>query len=134
VIGLYGRYLAASVGLMATATANGLLRERTYGPRIGENASHAVSLVPMAAGFAAYTWALEARWPLPTRRSALAVGALWAAVAFGFEAGLGRAVERRSWRDLLDDYDPRRGRPGTAVLAVTLVVPGAVRAARRRLG
>jgi hypothetical protein len=131
---LHARYLAASVGLMAIATVNGTLRERACGARLPERTAHAVSLVPMAAAFSAYTGALDRRWPLPSARSGLRVDALWAAVAFGFEAGLGRAVARSPWRELLGEYDPRRGRPGAAVLAVTFLVPSAVRSARRAAG
>ena len=130
----YGRYLAASVGLMAIATANGVARELTYGKAMGEDAAHVLSLVPMVALFAAYVDALERRWPLPTWRAATAVGAVWAGIAAGFELGLGHYVNGASWSELVHEYNLAAGRSGGLVLLFTAAAPSVVRYARRRLG
>jgi len=129
---LYGRYAAASVGLMAIATANGVARELTYAHAVGDRGAHLISLAPMAAMFAVYVNALERRWPLPSRRAALEVGAMWAAIAAGFELGVGRYVDGKSWSELVGEYDVSAGRPGGIVLAFTAALPSLVRVARRR--
>jgi hypothetical protein len=128
----FGRYLGASVGLMAIASANGALRELTYGKRIGEDAAHRISFVPMVLLFALYVDALERRWPLPTLRGAVAIGAAWAAIAAAFELGLGHFVERRPWSELLHDYNLAAGRVGALVLAASAAMPALVRGRRRR--
>jgi hypothetical protein len=130
----YGRYALASLGLMAIATANGVTRELVYADALGEEAAHRVSLVPMAFLFGAYVYVLERRWPLPTWRGAVAIGLLWAAIAVGFELGVGRYADGRSWTELLREYDLTAGRSGGLVLVWTVAVPSAVRLVRRRLG
>ena len=127
-----GRYLLASVGLMAIATANGAARETTYGKRMTDDAAHLVSLAPMVGLFALYTNVLERRWPLPAWRDALGVGAGWAAIGAAFELGLGHYVDRKPWPELLHEYNLAAGRLGGLTLAVTAAMPALVRLARTR--
>jgi cellobiose-specific phosphotransferase system component IIC len=127
---LYGRYAAASVGLMAIATANGVARELTYAHAVGERAAHLISLAPMTAMFAVYVTAVERRWHLPGRRDAVGIGVMWAAIAAGFELGVGHYADGRSWSELLREYDLSAGRPGGLVLAFTVALPSLVRARR----
>ena len=128
----YGRYVAASVGLMAIATANGVARELTYGKVLSEDAAHWLSLVPMVGLFAVYVNELERRRPLPTWRGAAAIGATWAAIAAGFELGVGHYVDGKSWSELLGAYDMTSGRSGALVLGAAAVLPAAVRLWRTR--
>ena len=128
----YGRYLLASVGLMAVATANGVTRETTYGKALDEDVAHWISLVPMVGLFAVYVNFLERRWPLPSWPSAVVVGGAWAAIAAGFELGVGHYVDGKSWSDLVREYNLAAGRSGAIVLAVTAALPSVVRAWRRR--
>jgi hypothetical protein len=46
----YGRYLVASLGPMAIATATGITRELTYADALGEDAAGWVSLHDLLAG------------------------------------------------------------------------------------
>ncbi len=128
----FRRFMVASVGLMAVASANGAFRELTYGKAMRGEAAHRLSLVPMLALFTAYTDALERRWPLPTARGALAVGAGWAAIAAAFELGLGHFAQGRPWSELLREYDLRAGRTGSLVLLASAAVPPLVRLRQRR--
>jgi hypothetical protein len=128
----YGRYAVASLGLMAIATANGVLRELTYGQRLDEQAAHLLSLVPMAALLGLYADRLERRWPLPTWRAAVGVGAMWTAIAVGFELGVGHYVDGKSWSELLAEYNLLRGRSGGLVLVWTAAVPSVVKWLRGR--
>lgn len=129
----YGRYLLASVGLMALASANGITRELTYANAMSEDAANWLSLLPMVTLFALYIWWLQGRWPLPTWRSALAIGLAWAGIAVGFELGIGHWVDGKSWSELLGAYDLAAGKSGGIVILFTAAAPVAVRAARRRL-
>lgn len=98
----YGRYALASLGLMMIASANGAIRELTYGEELSETTAHRLSLVPMVVLFTLYVHLLERRWPLRSRRAAAAVGLIWAVIAAGFDLGLGHFVEDKSWSTLLD--------------------------------
>jgi hypothetical protein len=128
----YGRYLVASVGLMAIATVNGITREGTYGKAIDEDVAHWLSLAPMVGLFAVYVNVLERRWPLPSWRSAAAIGAAWVGIAAGFELGVGHYVDEKSWSELLREYNLAAGRSGGVVLLVTAAMPALVRLWRGR--
>ena len=128
----FGRYVAASVGLMAIATANGVVRETTYGKQMSDDAAHRLSFVPMVVLFAVYVNALERRWPLPTWRGALGVGTAWAAIAAAFEFGIGRCVDRKPWSELLHDYNLAAGRVGGLVLVASAAMPALIRLRRAR--
>ncbi|MDQ3890240.1 MAG: hypothetical protein M3312_06770 [Actinomycetota bacterium] len=127
----YTRYLLASVGLMAIATANGVLRETTYGKRMSEDAAHRLSFLPMVALFALYVNGLERRWPIATWRGAFGIGASWAAIAAGFELAVGHYVDRKPWSRLLHEYNLAAGRVGGLVLLATAAMPGVVRLSHR---
>jgi len=130
----FGRYVAASVGLMAIATANGVARELTYGKAVNEDVAHWISLVPMVGLFAVYVNALERRWPFATWRGAFVIGAAWAGIAAGFELGVGHYVDGKSWSELLREYNLAAGRPGGLVLVTAAGLPALVRLSRGRKG
>jgi hypothetical protein len=117
---------------MAIATANGIVRETTYGKQMSNDAAHQLSFIPMVVLFAVYVNALERRWPLATWRGAIGIGASWAAIAAGFELGIGHYVDRKPWSELLHDYNLAAGRVGGLVLVATATLPALVRAWRRR--
>src|SRR5688572_16294571 len=101
----YGRYALASLGLMVIATANGVTRKLTYAKHLNDETAHRLSLVPMILLFGLYVDQLERRWPLPTWRSAISVGTMWAAIAVGFELAIGHYVDGKSWSELLSEYN-----------------------------
>jgi len=121
------RWTVAWLGGAVIGIANGVARETLYRDRTGDLAAHQVSSATAVALFAAYFAALERRWPLESDREALVVGGRWLAMTVLFEFGFGRGVDRRSWAELLRDYDLRRGRVWPLVLAWLAVGPLAVR-------
>jgi hypothetical protein len=58
---------------------------------------------------------------------ALEVGVQWLAFTVTFKFALGRLIARKSWRDLLTDYNLARGRTWPLVLAWLAVGPEAIR-------
>lgn len=116
---------------MAVASANGAVRDLTYGNRMPERRAHLVSLLPALAGFGVYAGWLGRRWPLRTGRDAVLVGLTWATAGFAFEVGLGRAVRHASWDEIRDHYDPQAGGTGLLVLAGAAAMPLLVRQAFR---
>ena len=74
---------------------NGATRELVYRDRVGELTAHQISTAVALALFAVYFMALQRRWPLPSRRCALQVGALWVALTLVFEFGFGHWVDQQ---------------------------------------
>ena len=126
-------WAAAWPGGALIGVANGIAREALYGRRLPANAAHQVSGATAVAAFAAYFRALERRHPIPTRRDAAAIGAVWLGLTVAFEFGFGRLVAHQSWEELLADYDVTEGRTWPLVLAWIAVGPAVVaRPARAR--
>ena len=126
------RWMTAWIGGPLIGIANGSARELTYGRRTTELTAHQVSTGAALVLFTAYFAALERRWPLPSKRAALEVGAGWAALTVGFEFGFGRGIAHQPWSKLLGDYDLRRGRVWGLVPVWMALGPLTVRAASRR--
>jgi hypothetical protein len=117
----------AWLGAAVIGVANGVAREATYGRVASENVAHQVSGVTAIAAFTLYFKALQRRWPLESDAQAAAIGAMWLAQTVGFEFTFGRLVAKKSWGELLDDYDLRRGRTWPIVLAWIALGPIATR-------
>jgi len=103
-------------------------RAHLQGPR-RELTAHQLSTAAGAIGlFAGYFELLARRWPLPSTRQALEVGTAWLALTVAFEFGFGHYVAHTSWRELLADYNLRKGRLWPLVLAWITLGPALVRA------
>ena len=89
---LLGRWTAAWLGATALGVANAGVRELLYADRVGELAAHQISTATLLAAPTYYLWLVDQRWPVPTTRTALAIGRTWAALTVLFESGLGHYV------------------------------------------
>jgi hypothetical protein len=103
-------YIAAWLGMMALAVANGVARDKLYGPRVGELAGHQFSTALLLIAFGAYFYGLEWLRPLPSRNAAWLIGVTWLIMTLLFETALGRLVAREPWSKVLADYNLLRGR------------------------
>jgi hypothetical protein len=121
--------LAAWVGGAALGVGNGVVREATYGKQLGEPGANRLSALTAIAAFVLYFRALQRRWPLRDSVEASQVGAAWLALTVCFECALGRLVAKKSWSELADEYDVRKGRLWPLVLASIALGP---EIARRR--
>lgn len=124
------RWLLAWPGGALIGVVNGVLREATYGRRVPERTANQLSGVTAVAAFGAYFSALQARWPLRSRRDAVEVGAGWLGLTVAFEFGFGHLVAKLSWDELLEAYDVTAGRMWPLVLAWIGAGPAVVRALR----
>ena len=70
-------WIAAWAGGSVLGIANGVMREVVYKDRVGELTANQLSAATLIALLALYFWVLERRWPIPTLRGALAIGATW---------------------------------------------------------
>jgi hypothetical protein len=112
----------AWLALPVFAVLNGLVRDTTYGPSMGYELSHSVSVGPLLVAIVLWaTWAAR-RWPLPDIGTALRVGAAWLALTLAFEFGLG-ALRGLSMEAMLAEYDIMRGRLWPLIPLATLLAP-----------
>lgn len=125
-------WMLAWLGGPAIGIANGVARELAYRQRVGELTAHQISTATGIGLFAVYLWALEGRWPLPSRRAALGTGAAWVVLTVLFEFGFGRYVDGKTWSELGHDYNLADGRVWALVLAWLAFGPFVVRELRRR--
>lgn len=119
-------WIAAWPGAAALGTANGALREATYGRRVGEWSANQLSGISLVAALALYFWSLHRRWPIPSAHDAAKVGALWVTLTVAFEFGLGRTVAKQSWREMLAAYNLAKGQTWPLVLAWVGIGPSVV--------
>jgi hypothetical protein len=123
------RHVLGWLVLPVLAVANGLVRDTTYGPALGYDLSHAVSVLPLLVLILAWARILDRRWPLPDLATAWRVGLIWLLLTLAFEFGLG-ALEGLTLATMLAEYDVTRGRVWPLIPIATLTGPVLVR--RRR--
>jgi len=123
---MYLRYLAVWLLLAVVAIANGIVRESTYGRRVGELAAHQISTVTAIIASGAVVWLCHRTWPMESMRQAWAIGATWFLMTIAFEFGFGHFVAGHTWERLLADYDLAAGRVWILFLAWVLVMPAVI--------
>ena len=121
------RWIAAWHGAAAIATANGAVREATYGRRVSERKAQRLSGASLVAALTLYYWNLQRRWPIPSRANAAKIGIAWVALRIAFEFGLGCGVQKQSWREMLSAYNITNGQTWPLVLAWIGIGPAVVR-------
>jgi hypothetical protein len=109
-------YLIVWVLLAGAAVANGLLREFTYGRRLGELRSHQISSVLAMVLFGLIIAAAGHVRPLASLSQAVRVGTAWIVMTVAFEFGFGHYGAGHSWKRLWADYNLCRGRLWLLVL------------------
>ncbi|HET7042614.1 MAG TPA: hypothetical protein VFI13_11365 [Gemmatimonadales bacterium] len=109
--------------LLLLAIANGAFREMLLAPRCGVVRAHRVSTLLLAGLIFIATWVMMPWLALPDARAAWTVGAAWVGLTLAFEFGAGRYLFRRSWPQLLADYDLAQGRIWIVIPVVTLIAP-----------
>ena len=132
---MFRRWAVAWLGGSVLGIGNGVFRETVIADRVDELTANQISGATLVALLAFYVWVVERRWPIPSTRAALEIGAMWGVLTVFFEFGFGHWVDRKSWAELLENYDVTAGRLWVFVLAWLVVAPAVVRALRRaRLG
>ncbi|HQL01270.1 MAG TPA: hypothetical protein PK090_10895 [Smithellaceae bacterium] len=116
-------YTLAWFPMVLIAVANGSLRQFGYAPYLSELAAHQISCFTAVIFFAAYTWLLSRRWPLPGAAQAFAVGGIWLLLTVAFEFLFGLYVAGHSLERLLADYNILAGRLWVFVLAAVALLP-----------
>jgi hypothetical protein len=90
---------------------------------MSEQRAHQASCVSAVGAFAIYFQALQRPWPLKSREEALTIGGIWLALTTIFEFCFGRLMARKSWPELLSEYNLAKGRLWLVVLAWIAIGP-----------
>jgi hypothetical protein len=128
------RWTVAWLGGSVLGIANGTIRELTYKDRLGELTADQVSGATLIGLLALYFWLLDSRWPIPTRRTAFAIGGTWVALTVAFEFLFGHWVDGDSWSKLAGNYNLAEGNLWLLVLAWIGAGPAVIRRLRRGEG
>lgn len=121
---LLPRCLALALLLAGTETLNGMARLRWLVPRLGGRRAQRVSLLSGSIlAFLLISLALPSLslpvQPLPSSMALVLLGLALAAFMAAYDAALGRWVFQRSWRAVLQDFNPAHG--NTLVLGVVVL-------------
>ncbi|HUU55739.1 MAG TPA: hypothetical protein VMW93_00225 [bacterium] len=121
---LYVYAAGAWLVLAVLAVLNGILRNYTYGPLIGEQAAHVLSSLILVGVVLAVAYVFLRLVRLDYGLAdLLAVGAGWVALTVAFEFLFGHYVAGHPWSRLLADYNLLRGRVWALVLLAVFVAP-----------
>jgi hypothetical protein len=121
--GFWKRGMIGWAAMAAAMSVNGVVRELAIKPRVGETAAGVVSaatgitLIQLIA-----CRALRGAPEVSTRQvSALAI--VWLTMTLAFEFSIGRLVDKKSWSELLENYNMLEGRLWPVVLATLVAAP-----------
>ena len=121
------RWIIAWLGGSVLGIVNGVARELAYKDRVGETTANQISAGSLTALLALYFVVLQRRWPIPRMKTALEIGGAWVVLTVLFEFGFGHYVDRKSWSELLDNYDISDGHLWLLVLLWIGIGPAATR-------
>lgn len=120
-------WTVAWLGGSVLGMMNGTIRELVYKDRVGDMPAHYISTATLILLLGLYMWLLENRWPLPSLRTALQVGATWAVLTASFDFGFGHYVDDKSWAELFKDYNMAADRVWGLILMWVLLAPSVMR-------
>jgi hypothetical protein len=117
------KYVLAWLPMVFIAIAHGALREGWYGKHLSESQAHQLSTATGILLFGVYMWALMRLWRPVSAGQALTIGLAWLGMTVAFEFLFGHYVAKRSWSDLLHDYNLLAGRVWVVVLVWVTIAP-----------
>lgn len=111
------------LGMAAAMTANGIARETLIRPRTGERAAGAISAATGIALIQSIAWRSFRDVRARSRADIAAVSAAWLLMTLAFEFSIGLGVDKKPVRELLENYDVRKGKLWPVVLATVVAAP-----------
>jgi len=120
---LLGRLLGVWLLMLATAIANGGLREWLLAPRLAPLAAHQLSSLLLCGAILCISGWFVRGQGITGRGRLLAIGLSWALLTLGFEFGLFYLLLGKPLALLLADYDLAQGRLFGLVIATTALAP-----------
>lgn len=120
------RVLALCVVLAGTETLHGIARTVWLAPRVGKARATQLSIVSGSLLAFGVCYLLVPGVGLVTVQAHLALGAVLALFMASFDAALGKWLLHRTWRKILDDFNPATGNYLLFGLALLVVFPSLV--------
>ena len=117
------KYVLAWIPMVFIAIANGAMREGWYGKHWSELQAHQVSTATGVLLFGVYIWVLMRIWRPESAEQAMTIGLVWLGMTVAFEFLFGHYVAKRSWSELLRDYNLFAGRVWLVVLVWVTLAP-----------
>lgn len=117
------RVLALCVVLAGTETLHGIARTLWLAPRVGKARATQLSIVSGSLLAFGVCYLLVPGVGLVSLPGHLALGAVLALFMASFDVALGKWLLRRSWRKILDDFNPATGNYLLFGLALLVVFP-----------
>lgn len=127
------RVLALCVVLAGTETLHGIARTLWLAPRVGKARATQLSIVSGSLLAFGVCYLLVPGVGLVSMPGHLALGAVLALFMASFDAALGKWLLRRSWRKILDDFNPATGNYLLFGLALLVFFPPLVALLRNPL-
>lgn len=127
------RGLVAWGAMTVTMTANGIVREAVIAPRTNRRAADVISAASGIVILQLIARRALSRTGAPSRESVRQLAAAWLFMTLAFECGIGRAVDKKSWSDLLENYNVLEGRLWPIVLATLVAAPSVWTPRTRRI-
>ena len=109
--------------LAGVKTVHGIARMRLLVPRIGLRRAQQISILTGSLLAFAVCHAAVPSFGLHDPGSLLGLGAVLSGFMAAFDILIGRYAAQRSWRLVLEDFDPRRGNLLSVGLLALLLVP-----------
>ncbi|MBI4958330.1 MAG: hypothetical protein HY915_02415 [Desulfovibrio sp.] len=113
--------------MLVLAIGNGALREAVFNKHFSPLAAHQLSCLTGSLLLGGFITIMSRWWPFATAQQALVTGSAWLVMTVIFEFAFGRFGGRKSWRELLADYDVSSGRLWILVLVTVFVTPSLTR-------
>ena len=117
------RYILAWFAMLAIAIANGALRQFTFAEAMPELRAHQLSTLIGSVLMGVFMRFVVRRWPPPSRRYALMIGAVWLLLTVAFEFFMGLVLAGRPLAVVLQDYNLLAGRVWVLFLLWILLAP-----------
>ena len=117
------KYFFAWFGMMVLAIVNGVLRDFTYKPYVGDLAAHQISTAVLIVLFAGYFRFLFSAWPIKSAAQAWGIGGIWFLMTEAFEFGMGWFIAEQSWDNIFQAYNVFAGQVWIFIPLWVLVGP-----------
>ncbi|HEX7421396.1 MAG TPA: hypothetical protein VF505_16015 [Thermoanaerobaculia bacterium] len=109
--------------MAAAMSVNGVVRELAIKPRVGETAAGVVSAATGITLIQLIACRSLRRAPEVSTRQVSALAIVWLTMTLAFEFSIGRLVDKKSWSELLENYNVLEGRLWPVVLATLVAAP-----------
>lgn len=116
-------YVIAWLPMVIIAIVNATIRETTYGKKMSELTAHQVSTITAIILFTLYIWGVTSFWPLTSIKESIIIGLIWLCFTVTFEFTFGHFVAKKSWSNLLSDYNIFQGKIWILILIIITIEP-----------